>query len=137
MINALSDSRLNTHVIARRRQFRRRLVLELLESRHMLASDWQNPLFNLDVNDDGGVNPLDVLVVINDINTLGSRLLPPRDENGTNFLDCDGDGYVAPIDVLVVVNAINAALPSPSIDIGLLSDNGFSCIDLITIPIPS
>ena len=98
----------------------------------MLASDWQNPLFNLDVNDDGDVNPLDVLEVINDINSLGSRLLPPRDESGANYLDCDGDGYVAPIDVLVIINAINAALPSPTIDLVLHSDNGFSSSDLIT-----
>ena len=39
----------------------------------MLASDWQNPLFNLDVDDNGSVAPLDALIVINDLNGLGSR----------------------------------------------------------------
>lgn len=40
----------------RRQRF---LFIESLESRHMLAADWQNPLLNLDMNDDGSVSPLD------------------------------------------------------------------------------
>ena len=42
-----------------------------------------------DVNGDGGVTPLDALILINYINT-------------------DGDGGVTPLDVLVVINYINA-----------------------------
>ena len=61
---------------------------------------------NLDVNADGSVSPIDVLIVVNDINFNGSRTLPvglivPP------YLDVDGDGSVGPLDVLALVNYIN------------------------------
>lgn len=61
----------------------------------------------LDVNDDGNVTPLDVLLVINDLNSRGSRL-PARGPSDTEYLDSTGDGAVSPLDVLVIINALNA-----------------------------
>lgn len=70
--------------------------------------DWRNPLDSLDVDQDRSISPLDVLVVINDINAKGSRKLPDVKTPGTAFLDADGDQFVSPLDVLSIVNAINS-----------------------------
>lgn len=73
---------------------------------------WQNPRNPLDVNDDGVVVPLDVLLLINDINFRGTRslpipplapLLPPP------YLDINGDGQIGPLDALIVINYLNNA----------------------------
>ena len=63
----------------------------------------------MDVDDSGDTNPLDVLMLINDLNLNGSRRLSagqnPADPR--QYLDVDGDGFASPLDVLVVVNFIN------------------------------
>jgi hypothetical protein len=84
------------------RKRRRRLIVESLEYRHLLASDWTNPLFELDVDDSGSVDPLDALVVINDINESGARRLLESLDATDEFvyLDTDGDSFVGPLDVL-------------------------------------
>jgi hypothetical protein len=33
--------------------------MEQLEARHMMVSDWQNPLWRMDVDDDATLSPLD------------------------------------------------------------------------------
>jgi len=62
------------------------------------------------VNDDGWVTPIDVLIVINELNGNGSRelpippappLVPPP------YPDVNGDLYISPIDVLQVINYLN------------------------------
>ena len=68
----------------------------------------QNPIQRLDVDADGFVSPIDVLLIVNFINANGpntpvANLPPPppyRDVNGNNFID--------PLDVLAVINFINA-----------------------------
>ena len=66
----------------------------------------QNPSNNLDVDADGFVSPIDVLILVNDINFNGVRTLsstlpiPP-------YLDPNGDGSIGPLDVLSVINFIN------------------------------
>jgi len=71
---------------------------------------WKNDTNPMDVNRDGGVDALDVLSVINMINSGASRLPVPRDGNSlaTGYVDVDGDGQVTPLDVLAIVNIINA-----------------------------
>jgi hypothetical protein len=89
----------------------RTVLLETLEPRLLLNSDWQNPFDRLDVNDDGHVTPLDALIGINDLNARGSRALPARAESEVGsppFLDVNGDGANSPADVLVVVSQLNA-----------------------------
>ena len=101
----------------------------------MLVADWQNPLHNLDVNDDSFLSPLDVLVIINDINTFGTRrLVAPFNDFSTTavYLDSDGDGFLSTLDALLVINSINDALPSPPLDLRLSADSGASRMDLIT-----
>ena len=70
---------------------------------------WQNPLNPLDVDDSGNTNPLDVLVLINDLNISGSRKLSAGQNpvDPRKYLDVDGDGFASPLDVLVIINFIN------------------------------
>ena len=69
---------------------------------------WRNERDPFDVNDDGFTGPLDVLVLINDINTLGSRRLDDIGPGINRFLDVDDDGFILPLDVLNVINFINS-----------------------------
>ena len=54
----------------------RRLMVESLEDRRLLAVDWRNPVDSVDVDSDGAVSPLDALVVINYINAGQPASLP-------------------------------------------------------------
>ncbi|MCU0712420.1 MAG: dockerin type I domain-containing protein, partial [Pirellula sp.] len=59
-----------------------------------------------DVDNDGFVSPIDVLILINDINLRGARVLPASTTRPP-FLDVDGQGDVSPLDVLAVITHIN------------------------------
>ena len=59
-----------------------------------------------DVDGDGITTPLDVLLVINYLNTLSQ----PLEEFGpsvTAFLDTNDDGTISPLDALLVINRLN------------------------------
>lgn len=115
-------------------------TIEQLEPRHMMASDWQNASLVRDVDGSSQVTPLDVLVLVNNLNTNGSRELPPRSQNSNEpYYDVNGDQHLTPLDVLVVVNAINELGDkqptvvggiSPSSD---LNNNGIVLTDRVTI----
>ncbi|MCA9125425.1 MAG: tandem-95 repeat protein [Planctomycetales bacterium] len=94
----------------------RKLRLESLEGRRLLASDlaanptpYHNPLIDADVNADFNIAPNDALAVINALNRDGAGKLSSDwvDPQGKLFIDVDGDGYLAPIDALLVVNRLN------------------------------
>lgn len=68
---------------------------------------WTNPVNPYDVDNSGRMDPLDVLVVINEINRRGSRQLDPILDAGLPFVDSTRDGWLDPLDVLVIVNEIN------------------------------
>jgi subtilisin-like proprotein convertase family protein len=70
-------------------------------------SAYQNQINPLDVDHDGAVSPLDVLSIVNDINTFGSRQLPLNSPDTIPSVDINGDGFVGPLDVLLVVNYLN------------------------------
>jgi peroxiredoxin Q/BCP len=87
---------------------RSQLRIEQLESRFLCAADWQNPVNRLDANHSGIVEPIDALVVINDINANGSRVLGARPfEFDGPYVDVNGDGSCGPLDALFVINALN------------------------------
>jgi hypothetical protein len=74
------------------------------------STRWHNPTLPVNVINDGSVDPLDALVLINFLNTYGTRSLDdevdgPRSEH---FLDVDNDGSIAPLDVLIVINWLNS-----------------------------
>ncbi len=85
------------------------LGIERLEPRTLLASDYQNVFLPPDVNDDGEIAPLDVLVVINQLRRSGSGPLPILGvgERPSAFVDTSGDRELAPLDVLLVINEMN------------------------------
>ncbi|MEO8272413.1 MAG: dockerin type I domain-containing protein, partial [Aureliella sp.] len=64
----------------------------------------------LDVNADGFVSPIDVLQVINYLNTPSApKTLILADATGLPpFVDVNGDGLVSPIDALTVINYLNS-----------------------------
>jgi len=68
---------------------------------------WTNPRNRFDVNNSGGVDPLDVLAIINEINRTRSRVLDPVLDAGLPFVDANRDGSLDPLDVLAVINEIN------------------------------
>jgi hypothetical protein len=106
--------------------------MEFLEARELLVSDWQNPLWAYDVDEDSTLSPLDVLVVINTINQANPNL-DFRNPVGMNpYLDVDGDVSLSPLDVLVLINRINQAPGNVSISSTLLVDTGASVTDRIT-----
>lgn len=82
----------------------RTLRAESLESRSLMAADVaHNFLMPHDVNDDGNVSPIDVLVVINRLN--GNDDLPGGERE---FHDVDDDSRLTPLDVLNVINDLNS-----------------------------
>jgi PKD repeat protein len=74
-----------------------------------IHSAWQNQSQPFDVNDDGDITPLDVLLIINAISrrTAGMFELPENRPDGSNFYDVNGDGRLTPLDVLLVINELN------------------------------
>jgi YD repeat-containing protein len=77
---------------------------------------WQNSVEPLDANDDGSVTPLDVLVILNDLNTQGARELPRAaagDAAAALLIDVNGDDQVSALDVLAVINALNQGRQTP------------------------
>ncbi len=67
-----------------------------------------------DVNNDGFISPIDVLILVNSLNTGGSGLLAAGSsagsgEGGTGkyFLDVNQDNYLSPLDALMVINELN------------------------------
>ena len=86
----------------------RQRTLERLESRHLMAGDWQNASLMRDVDNSALVTPIDVLLLINNLNSEGSRELPARSQHtGDPFYDVNGDNFLTPLDALIIINAIN------------------------------
>jgi hypothetical protein len=75
------------------------------------SNPWQNPDNQYDVNDNGAVSPIDVLLIVNYLNdNPGSQTQPlpvPRPSDRP-YLDVDGNGYAQPLDALLAINHLNA-----------------------------
>lgn len=128
----------------RKRRRHRPRLLEGLEPRLMLTAFWQNPCNAADVNADGSITPLDVLLPLNEIHRGGARSLPiPADSHPSPpFLDTSGDGHLSALDVLVVINHWHQQDVDPSSEdsIGFksrLSDDasGHSCVTSLAEPL--
>jgi hypothetical protein len=74
------------------------------------SNPWQCPVSPLDVNHDGRITPLDVLIVINFLHAHGpstlpvpptATLVPPP------YLDCSGDGKATAEDALLLISDLN------------------------------
>ncbi len=72
-------------------------------------SSHRNPVNNLDVNADGYISPLDVLIVVNYLNFQSRPSIPISDlAPAPPYMDVDGDRFITPLDVLALVNYLNA-----------------------------
>ena len=77
-----------------------------------LENEFQNPLRQFDVNADGIVAPIDVLLIINFINGRpGDSSVPPPSFE-IPLVNVDGDDKIAPLDVLLVINLLNSNIGS-------------------------
>ena len=71
---------------------------------------YTNPANKLDVNNDGHVSPLDVLWIVNEMNSQGAQSLPTMRGWGAKvlvFVDPNSDGQLSSLDALLVVNELN------------------------------
>lgn len=79
------------------------------------SNPWHNALNPLDVDGIEGITPLDVLIVINELNLMvladpATGLLPSSAGSVPVYLDVDNDGYVTPLDALIIINYLNTNL---------------------------
>ncbi|MFN7629018.1 MAG: Ig-like domain-containing protein, partial [Pirellula sp.] len=75
----------------------------------VVTSFYQNYRNRYDVDNDSTVSPLDVLVLINDINAFGTRVLANDTFTPPPYIDVNGDRRVDPLDVLEVINYLNSS----------------------------
>jgi hypothetical protein len=69
---------------------------------------FQNPDNPKDVDSDGFVGPLDVLNIIDILNSIGASIPVNQLPLDTPFVNVNGDKQVDPLDVLILINFINA-----------------------------
>jgi hypothetical protein len=75
---------------------------------------WHNAVDGQDVNNDGFVTPLDVLVLINYLNLHnGGVTLPPIAAPPPAYYDVNADGDCTPLDTLLVIDDLNEHGPRP------------------------
>lgn len=70
------------------------------------AGSFTNSQFNLDVNNDGKISPIDALLVINRLNS-GFTPLTSTPFSRAPFVDVNADGSCSPVDALMVINWLN------------------------------
>lgn len=70
---------------------------------------WHNCLKREDVNNDNVISRLDALLIINELNSVGSHSLPANRPRPLTppYLDVTRDGRVTPFDALLVINYLN------------------------------
>lgn len=112
-----------------RKQYRRGVLFQTLESRRLLASDWQNAIRPADVNSSGDVSALDALVIINELNRRSfsddAGVLEQREgNNAAPFFDVNEDELVTVLDALLVINLLNRGNAPPEVTFDLASDTG-------------
>ena len=71
---------------------------------------WHNSENPLDIDGNGIVIPLDVLIIVDRLNSIGIEKLPPPgvQQSPRLFYDTNGDGDSTPLDALLVVDFLNA-----------------------------
>ncbi len=70
---------------------------------------FQNQSMPLDVNDDGEISGLDLLAIVNALNTRrhARDLSGPPPEGSFDYIDANGDRFLSALDLLVVVNYLS------------------------------
>jgi RHS repeat-associated protein len=114
-----------------RKNYRTGPSLEALETRFVLAVDWQNATNPLNINNDewGLVSPIDAILIINELDqprvsepitgklpVITGTIAPPP------YFDADGDGFISPIDAVQVINGLDGQYVAPILVVALLND---------------
>jgi hypothetical protein len=99
----------------RNRSRLRKLVCESLETRQLMAADLIHHNFMMpeDTDLNGGITPLDALVVINRLNSQNAA----APSELATAVDVDADGTLTPLDALTVINYFNRSVGEPEIQI--------------------
>ena len=118
----------------RRRHHDRRLLVQLLEDRVLLASDWTNQCNAYDTSEDGIITPLDALLPINQIRRIGVGSLPDPRPDSSPRVDANSNGTLEPRDALVVINQLMRANQKWDVLVNtqLQHDSGLSASDGIS-----
>jgi hypothetical protein len=80
----------------------------------LVTSAWTNPSNPFDTNNDGLINGIDVMIVINTINRHGGGKLSTSGLAPRPFVDVNNDGFLNPLDALSAINYVNMMLASTS-----------------------
>jgi len=75
--------------------------------RNPKAAKFHNLAIQFDVNNDGEITPIDVLIPINYLSRNGSSQYLGNVRSITGYVGVDGDNFASPIDVLYVINRLN------------------------------
>ncbi|GIW97139.1 MAG: hypothetical protein KatS3mg111_0472 [Pirellulaceae bacterium] len=75
---------------------------------------WQNPVWPVDVNDDGYLSPIDALLIINYLNQTGGGHVSTIPGSPPPYYDVNGDDYVSSVDALIVQYALDTGGPGPA-----------------------
>ena len=71
-------------------------------------SQWHNYAVPLDVDHDNNISPLDVITIINYLNSnQNSNLASAAAPNPRSYIDVDEDLFASPLDVILVINYLN------------------------------
>ncbi len=99
------------------------LFVQAAQSADATQANWQNPVTTMDVNGDQVVSPIDSLLILNELNSVGAHKLT-GDGSGPPYVDTSGDGFVSTLDALLVLNDLNAnALNANALNSNALNAN--------------
>jgi len=71
-------------------------------------SQWHNYALPLDVDHDNNISPLDVITIINYLNSnQNPSLATVTAPNPRSYIDVDEDLFASPLDVIIVINYLN------------------------------
>lgn len=104
---------LTTHTLANADNYatmKQKLIAAAEANQEVLS--WTNPVQPLDVNDDSTISPIDALLIINELNTVGGHALTTPTETPPAFIDTNSDMFVSPLDALLVLNYLNTTPPA-------------------------
>lgn len=82
-------------------------IIDAATSTRVEATEWQNRVEPLDVDNNQFITPRDVLGLVNRINDDGPGELTAAQADGGPYYDVSGDGFVSARDVLFVVLHLN------------------------------
>ena len=95
---------------------------------------YQNPTRKQDVNADGFISPIDVLIVVNLLNSRGPSVPVEGLPGPPDYVDVNGDNVVNPLDALEVINYINSQSGGSSGGEGEGEGEGFSSVQQVVAP---